>query len=261
MVNMKTILLTNDDGVNSSGILALKQSLSDLGDIEICAPLVQQSGIGHAISLFEPIRLTKTTLNDGTKAYAVMGTPTDAVLMGIYNLCEQKPDLVISGINMGENLGKSELTTSGTLGAAMEAAAQNIPALAVSIQVDCSIKFQNSFLDIDYTYITNLTHKIVEKILKYGLPEGADLLNLNIPASITTGDLEVSRLGERMYSMDVSERIDPRGSSYYWFEGEEVIKDEPGTDVDMIRNRKVPTITPIKLDCTGNIEELKNWLK
>lgn len=258
---MKTILLTNDDGVNSSGILALKQSLSNLGNIEICAPLVQQSGIGHAISLFEPIRLTQTILNDGTRAHAVMGTPTDAVLMGIYEVCDEKPDLVISGINMGENLGKSELTTSGTVGAAMEAAAQGVPALAVSIQVDCSIKFQNAFFDVDYTYITDLTHRIAEKILKDGLPEGADLLNLNIPASITNGELNVSRLGERMYAMDVEERIDPRGSSYYWFEGEEVIEDEPGTDVDAIRNRKVPSITPIKLDCTGNIEELKKWLK
>lgn len=258
---MKTILLTNDDGVNASGILALKQSLSDLANIVICAPLVQQSGIGHAISLFEPIRLTKTTLNDGTKAHAVVGTPTDAVLMGIYEVCDKKPDLVISGINMGENLGRSELTTSGTLGAAMEAAAQNIPALAVSIQVDCSIKFQNRFLEIDYTNITNLTHKIAEKILKQGLPEGADLLNLNIPSTITNEELKVSRLGERMYSMGVEERIDPRGSPYYWFEGEEVVKDEPGTDVNDIRNRKVPTLTPIKLDCTGDTENLKNWLK
>ena len=258
---MKTILLTNDDGVNSSGILALKQSLSDLGNIEICAPLVQQSGIGHAISLFEPIRLTQVILNDGTKANAVIGTPTDAVLMGIYGICEQKPDLVISGINMGENLGRSELTTSGTLGAAMEAAAQNIPALAVSIQVDCSVKFQNSFLEIDYTNITNLVHKIADKILKKGLPEGSDLLNLNIPSNFSNEGLEVSRLGERMYSMSVEERIDPRGSSYYWFEGDEVVKDKPGTDVDAIRNKKVPTLTPIKLDCTGDTKKLKNWLK
>ncbi len=261
MDTMKTILLTNDDGVNSSGLLELKQSLLNLANIEICAPLVQQSGIGHAISLFEPIRLIKTTLNDGTKAHAVIGTPTDAVLMGIYEVCEQKPDLVISGINLGENLGKSELTSSGTLGAAMEAAAQNIPALAVSIQVDCSIKFQNGFFEMNYGHITELIHEIVERILKYGLPKGSDLLNLNIPANINKKELEIARLGERMYSMSVEKRMDPRGSSYYWFGGEEVLKDESGTDVDAIRNKKVPTLTPIKLDCTGDMESLKNWLK
>jgi len=120
------ILITNDDGVNSSGIIAAKKAVEDLGSIDIVAPATQQSGIGHALTLFEPIRVTSTNLRDGSEAYSVSGTPTDAVLVGIFEIASKKPELVISGINVGENLGMSELTTSGTIGAAMEAAAQDI---------------------------------------------------------------------------------------------------------------------------------------
>lgn len=150
---MKQILITNDDGVNSSGILATKEAVKDLGRCIIVAPTTQQSGIGHALSLFEPIRVNTTILRDGSCAYAVSGTPTDAVILGIYEIAKGKVDLVISGINIGENLGKSELTTSGTIGAAMEAAVHGVPAMAVSLQVEKSdIKFHDGHVDVDFTY-------------------------------------------------------------------------------------------------------------
>lgn len=96
------ILITNDDGVNSSGIIAAKKAVEDLGSIDIVAPATQQSGIGHALTLFEPIRVTSTNLNDGTQAYSVSGTPTDAVIVGIFEIASGKPDLIISGINVGK---------------------------------------------------------------------------------------------------------------------------------------------------------------
>ena len=129
------ILITNDDGFNSSGIMAAKKAVEGLTKIQVVAPATQQSGIGHALTLFEPIRVTSVTLSDGDHVFSVSGTPTDAVILGIYQLAEEKPELVISGINIGENLGKSELSTSGTIGAAMEAAVHGIPALSVSLQV------------------------------------------------------------------------------------------------------------------------------
>ena len=116
------ILLSNDDGVDASGILALKQAVEEFGEVYVVAPSNQQSGIGHALTLYEPLRINKTILRDGSLAYSVSGTPTDAVTLGVYEIMDEKPDLVISGINTGQNTGKGELTTSGTLGAAMEAA-------------------------------------------------------------------------------------------------------------------------------------------
>ena len=117
------------------------------------APATQQSGIGHALTLFEPIRVTATHLPDGSEAFSVSGTPTDAVIIGIYELTESKPDSVISGINIGENLGKSELSTSGTIGAAMEAAVHGVPAIAVSLQVTRGdIKFHDGHVDVDFRH-------------------------------------------------------------------------------------------------------------
>lgn len=144
------ILITNDDGVNSSGILAARKAVENLGETIIVAPATQQSGIGHALTLFEPIRVSEVTLRDGSEAYAVSGTPTDAVIIGIFELMDEKPDLVISGINMGENIGKSELTTSGTIGAAMEAAVHGVPSLAVSLQVRRGI---SSFMMVTWMWI------------------------------------------------------------------------------------------------------------
>ena len=115
------ILITNDDGVNSDGILALNNAVKDLADTTIVAPAQQQSGVGHAITLMKPLRAMPTVLEDQTEAYAVTGTPTDCVIVGSKNLMEEEPDLVISGINVGENLATS-ITTSGTLGATFEAA-------------------------------------------------------------------------------------------------------------------------------------------
>ncbi|MBP5700603.1 MAG: 5'/3'-nucleotidase SurE, partial [Methanobrevibacter sp.] len=116
------ILLSNDDGVDASGILAAKQVADEFGETIVVAPSKQQSGIGHALTLVDPIRVNEVNLRDGDIGYGVTGTPTDAVTIAIYELMDEWPDLVISGINTGRNTGKGELSTSGTLGAASEAA-------------------------------------------------------------------------------------------------------------------------------------------
>lgn len=255
------ILITNDDGVNSSGIIAAKKAVEDLGSIDIVAPATQQSGIGHALTLFEPIRVTSTNLRDGSEAYSVSGTPTDAVLVGIFEIASKKPELVISGINVGENLGMSELTTSGTIGAAMEAAAQDIPALSVSLQVTRGdMKFHDGHVDVDFTHAQKMTRKVVQRITKKSLPEGIDFLNLNIPSSPDNDKLKLTRLGKRMYKVHIEKRLDPRGRPYYWIDGVPQEKDDPGTDVHVLREENCATITPISLDASTDLDLIREWL-
>lgn len=256
------ILITNDDGVNSSGIMAAKKAVEDLGAIDIVAPATQQSGIGHALTLFEPIRVTSTNMIDGTEAYSVSGTPTDAVLVGIFEICNEKPDLIISGINIGENLGMSELTTSGTIGAAMEAAAHEIPALSVSLQVmRGDIKFHDGHVDVDFTHAVKMTGKVARMIARKSLPEGIDFINLNIPSAPDNDKIKLTRLGKRMYKVHIEKRLDPRGRPYYWIDGEPMEKDDPGTDVHVLREENCATITPISLDSSADMSLMRKWLE
>lgn len=256
------ILITNDDGVNSSGIVAAKRAVEDLGEIYVVAPATQQSGIGHALTLFEPIRVTSTNLIDGSEAFSVSGTPTDAVLVGIFETSGKKPDLVISGINVGENLGMSEFTTSGTIGAAMEAASHNIPALAVSLQVNRGdIKFHDGRVDVDFLHAEKITRKVAGRMAHKSLPDGIDLLNLNIPSSPDSDRVKLTRLGKRMYTVHIQKRLDPRGRPYYWIDGMPTEKDEPDTDVHVLREENVATITPISLDSSFGLDLMREWLK
>lgn len=255
------ILITNDDGVNSSGIVAAKNAVSELGEINVVAPATQQSGIGHALTLFEPIRVSLATLLDGSHAHSVSGTPTDAVILGIYEIMKEKPDLLISGINVGENLGMAELTTSGTIGAAMEAVVHGVPALAVSMQVTRDdIKFHDGHVDLDFDFAMKITRRLSKKIISKGLPEGVDFLNVNIPSHPETHKIKLTRLGKKMYSIHIQKRLDPRGREYYWIDGDPIGTDEEGTDVYTLRSCNCPTITPISLDSTSDIALMKDWL-
>lgn len=255
------ILITNDDGVNSTGIIAAKNAVDDLGEVTIVAPATQQSGIGRALTLFEPIRVYEINLKDGTAAYSISGTPTDCILVGIFKLLKTKPDLVISGINLGANIGIGELTTSGTIGAAIEAAVNDIPALAVSLEAEKSdLKFHDGEIDINFTEAEKITKKVAANILDNGMPKEADILNLNIPIELTTIEPKPALLGKRMYHVNIEERKDPRGRPYYWIDGQPIENYIQNTDVEILKKQKQPTITPIKLDNTSAISSLENWL-
>jgi 5'-nucleotidase len=255
------ILITNDDGVNSSGIMAAKKAVENIGKIDVVAPATQQSGIGHALTLFEPIRVTATNLPDGSEAFSVSGTPTDAVIIGIYEVTDEKPDLVISGINIGENLGKSELTTSGTIGAAMEAAVHGVPAISVSLQVTRGdIKFHDGHVDVDFRHAAKILRSVTENIMEKGLPSGVDFVNLNIPSHPSSNKIMLTRLGERMYQIHIKKRLDPRGRPYYWIDGDPIENDDIGTDVHGLKDKRCATLTPISLDCTSNLDTMKGWL-
>ena len=255
-------LISNDDGITASGILASKKAVEDLCDTYIIAPETQQSGIGHALTLYEPLRVNEHVLKDGSIGYGVSGTPTDAVTIALFEILDEKPDIMISGINTGFNIGQAELTTSGTLGAAIEAASFNIPSIAISLEVTRDdIKFENGSIEIDFDFAGKMLNKITKIVLKKGLPEGIDLLNVNVPANPVNEEFEVVKLGNRMYSPVVQKRLDPRGKPYYWIDGELYEEDEPGSDGYELRRAQKTTVTPLKIDLTADLSLLKEWFE
>ena len=255
-------LISNDDGITASGILASKMAVEDLCETCVVAPETQQSGIGHALTLFEPLRVNEHVLRDGSIGYGISGTPTDAVTIGLFEIMDEKPDIMISGINTGFNIGKAELTTSGTLGAAIEAASFSIPTIAISQEVtQDDIKFENGQVEVDFNFAVKMLNKLAKIVLKKGLPEGIDLLNVNIPEKPTDEEIEVATLGDRMYSPIVEKRNDPRGKPYYWINGDLYQDNKPGSDGYELINKQKTTITPLKIDLTGDIDSIKNWLK
>ena len=254
-------LISNDDGITASGILAAKKAVDELCDTYVVAPEHQQSGIGHALTLNEPLRINERTLRDGSIGYGVTGTPTDAVTLALFEIMDEKPDIMISGINTGFNLGKAELTTSGTIGAAIEAASFNIPAIAISQEVTRDdIKFDTGEVEFDFDFAGKMLKKIAKIILKKGLPEGIDLLNVNIPANPINEEFEVVTLGKRMYVPIIDKRLDPRDKPYYWIGGDPYESDVPGTDGHALRKYKKTTVTPLKIDLTSDMSLLKEWL-
>ncbi len=178
------ILITNDDGILSPGLLALAEAVSDLGELLIVAPLFQQTGMGRSFPLGEDIGIIEEKIliiNEvPTKAYGVNGSPAQAVAYGILELSHRLPTLCLCGINYGENLGLS-LTCSGTLGAAFEAHSHGIKAQAFSIPTSLSKQHSQSFDPIDWTFIKKVIRKIVLKTIHEGFPENADILNINFP--------------------------------------------------------------------------------
>ncbi len=255
-------LLSNDDGITASGILASKKAMEDLCDTYVIAPERQQSGIGHALTLFEPLRLNEHVLRDGSIGYGISGTPTDAVTIGLFEIMDEKPDIMISGINTGFNIGKAELTTSGTLGAAIEAASFSIPTIAISQEVtQDDIKFENGQVEVDFNFAVKMLNKLAKIVLKKGLPEGIDLLNVNVPANPSDDEFEIVTLGDRMYSPVVEQRLDPRGKPYYWIDGDLYELNKPGSDGYELKVKQRTTITPIKIDQTGDMNLIREWLK
>ena len=243
------ILLTNDDGITSVGLWAAYDALAPIADVTVVAPATQQSAVGRSISIFEPIRATRVTMN-GVPAYSVGGKPTDSVIIGLFAL-HLKPDLVVSGINIGENLSYESIMTSGTVGAALEASNQGVPSLAFSLQVeDQGDKFDDPSRVADrFSDARRVVRDICERVTADGFPEKADVINVNIPASVH-GGYEITRLAEKLFHTGVEKRLDPRGRPYYWIDGP--LRDDAveGTDVHAVQKGNI-SITPITLDCTA----------
>jgi 5'-nucleotidase len=243
------ILLTNDDGISSAGLWAAYKALAPIADVTIVAPAAQQSAVGRSISIFEPIRADEVTI-ENVRAVSVSGKPTDAVIIGLYAL-HIKPALVVSGINIGENLSYESIMTSGTVGAALEAANHGAKSIAFSLQVENQgDKFEDPrFYRRSFDHAGEVVRDICQRVLSRGFPHQADVINVNIP-SVIRGGYEITRLAPKLFDTGVEKRLDPRGRPYYWINGPLLTDAEEGTDVHAV-SRGVISITPITLDCTA----------
>jgi 5'-nucleotidase len=246
------ILVTNDDGVESSGLLALARALRRIGDVFVIAPETNQSAVGHLKTMMRPLRIRERRLHDGSTGWAIDGSPTDAVSAAFLGYFGHGFDLVASGINFGNNLG-DDMTYSGTVSAAMEGTISGCPTFAVSQALDG---------EVDWRLAEIAAEVVARNILERGLRPG-ELLNVNVPAlpPDACAGFEVTRLGQRIYQDELIERIDPRGVPYYWIGGPPPSGVAvPGTDFSAVEAGRI-SVTPIHLDLTarGLLRRLPEW--
>ena len=250
------ILVTNDDGVQAPGLLALAQEMRKLGKVTVFAPDKNWSASGHVKTMERPLRVRETVLADGSAVFMSDGAPSDCVALPLLGLIEEQIDLVVSGINPNANIGH-DVTYSGTVTAAMEAVIAGVKGIAVSL--DSPEGFKGS---LDYSTAAGVARRVAEKVIADGLPEGV-VMNVNVPY-LKENELKgymITRQGLRVYRDSLDVRTDPRGKPYYWIGGEAptgIIED--GTDFGALAQGFV-SITPLQLDLTHHkaMDALKKW--
>ncbi|MFD1744234.1 5'/3'-nucleotidase SurE [Rhizobium helianthi] len=239
------ILLTNDDGIHAEGLAVLERiarTLSD--DVWIVAPETDQSGLAHSLTLSEPLRLRKIS----DRHFAVRGTPTDCVIMGIRHVLKSKPDLILSGVNAGSNLA-DDVTYSGTIAAAIEGTIQGVPSLALSQ----AVRHVGGQREVPWQVAEKHAPALIERLMKLSLPHGT-FLNLNFPAcgEEEIGGVDVTAQGKTDFALVVDERQDGRGNPYFWLRfGDRTGQFAEGTDIHSVRANRI-SITPLKLDLTDH---------
>ena len=245
------ILLTNDDGIHAPGLRALYLALSKDFLLEIVAPEVEMSAVGHAITLSRPLRIKRVRKDGRFYGHAVSGTPADCVKIALQELLEEPPDIILSGINLGANVGV-DILYSGTVSAATEGAFLGIKSAAISL---------DTLENPDFGFAARFSKEIIQFLAKNGLRDGA-ALNVNIPAlpPREIKGVRLTRQGMSRYEEKYERRVDPRGNIYYWLSGETPMDNgTPGTDGLALREKWI-SITPIHYDLTCE-EELKRLEK
>lgn len=248
------ILISNDDGINATGIKALAIAMQDLGDVYVIAPERNKSATGHAVTMHTPLRCKKMDIfGDKINAWWVNGTPADCIKLGVENLMKEKPDLIVSGINMGENLG-TDVIYSGTVSAAVEGAIFGIPAIAFSYE---------DHEATDMTSVGIAAKEICKQILMHGIPKD-HIFNVNIPKFKDLEEIrgiKTCKLGIKIYKNNFEVRKDPNGNDYYWLAGELIeMPEDVDTDIYAVKNKYI-SITPIDIDLTDYnlIKEVRDW--
>lgn len=233
------ILATNDDGVYSPGLATLAKAMKGLGEVVVVAPDREQSAVSHSLTLHRPLLLEE--VREGV--YSCNGTPTDCVHVAVNGLLPRRPDLVVSGINKGGNLG-DDVTYSGTVSAALEAAIMGIPAIAFSMVARQDFKFGS---------VVDFAKALAAHVLESGMKTDT-LLNVNVP-NLNLEEIKgvrATRQGRRIYGGTVLERIDPRGNKYYWIGGEtDNWVDDPGADHNAVKDGYI-SVSPLKFDMTDH---------
>ena len=245
----KIILITNDDGIRAAGLKTLEKALEGLGKIILVAPENEQSATSHAITLDGPLRIKKYSDN----RYSVTGTPTDCVLLAVHGIMDSKPDLVVSGINHGPNMGE-DVTYSGTVAAAIEGNILGIDSIAVSI---------TSWDPDSFDAAGKVSRYLASRMLERPAGGGTSLWNVNIPPlpEDELRGMRVTRLGSRVYNDSIVKKTDPRGKDYFWIGG-----GEPGWNTDEKSDFSAVSegyisVTPLKVDMTDykSVLELEKW--
>ena len=250
---MTAILVTNDDGYDAPGIVMLAEAMRELGDVQVCAPANNQSASGHKITLGQNIAYKRATVGDGIPALAVSGSPADCIALSLLGLIDGRPDIVVSGINRGENMGQ-DLTYSGTVTAALEAAIHGLPAIAFSLASRHASRRE------DYRVAASVAQGIVKMALTRSLPANT-ILNVNIPPAQRLEDLRgirLTRQGLRIYR-DCLVEVAP-GIARVDGEPPTANTDELGTDV-WAAHRDFVSVTPVHLDMTAHrfMADLEAW--
>lgn len=244
---MRTILVTNDDGIHSEGLKVLRQSLAPLGRTVVVAPDRDNSAVSHSLTMARPLQVRQIAED----TYTVDGTPTDCVILALGRILTTRPELLVSGINAGPNLG-DDISYSGTVSAAMEGTMYGISSMAVSLAGEPPH---------DYTLAGELARKMAAKILDAVLPHNT-LINLNVPPGTSCQGIRITRQGRRLWENAIQETEDPWGRKRYWIGGGTAVKDSgEDTDVKAIHDGYV-SVTPIQLDLTNHsgISHIrKNW--
>ncbi len=241
------ILITNDDGYHSEGIIELEKALKEIGDVYVVAPASEMSGAAHSLTLSRPLRIRQID----TRHWTVDGTPTDCVVLALNQIldAENRPHICVSGINHGPNLGE-DVTYSGTVAGALESIILGVPALAISL---------TGRPEYDFTEAAKVAKQLTAKALADGMPENT-LLNVNVPRGEIKG-IRVTSQGFKQAEPVITEKIDPRGKPYYWIgEQRNGYFEADDSDFHAVKQGYV-SVTPIRADMTNHkaIESLKNW--
>lgn len=243
-IDKPVLLVTNDDGIAAPGIRALIEAVKDLGKVIVVAPDSPQSGMGHAVTIGEPLRLYKVQVFEGIEAWESSGTPVDCVKLARDIILSYKPALCLSGINHGANH-SINVIYSGTMSAAMEAAIEGVPSVGFSL-----LDYRH---DADFTIAQDVARTITKKMLEQTLPDHT-LLNVNIPivTKETFKGIKICRQADAKWQEEFDKRVDPRGQDYYWMTGKFVNRDKgTGTDVEALAENYA-SVVPVKFDLTDH---------
>jgi 5'-nucleotidase len=242
------ILVTNDDGIHAPALRVLADELSSLGRVTLVAPDRDQSATSHSLTLHRPLRIHR----HGESSFSIDGTPTDCVLIAFHGLLDHRPDLVVSGINHGPNMGE-DVFYSGTVAAAIEGSMQGVPSVAASLATHESA---------DFVAPARFIRRLVDEIARRGLA-GKQVLNVNLPNRPwhTIPAVQLTRLGTRVYSDTLIAKTDPRGRAYYWIGGQDPVwQSHEGTDFHAVEHGNI-SVTPLSLDLTDYraVVDMEQW--
>jgi 5'/3'-nucleotidase len=257
----KLVMVTNDDSIQSNGIIELAQRVAKFAEVILVAPEQPQSATAMSLTFHKPLRVSKV-VKGSLRCFAVSGSPGDCVMIGVNRILPRRPDLVVSGINLGDNNTFQDILASGTVAAAMAAALEGIPAIAFSQEVSDESLFAIEYQQPDFSRAAEVAGAITKDVLDYGMPRGAELLNVNFPGKLEPDTkIALTEIARRKYTDKVLVRKDPRGRAYYWLWGERLSDFPARSDAEAVIKKREISITPMVISMSGPITETLEALR